>query len=233
MDSIIYRIVIIVCIIFCGCEKTTTSTSVTIAGVVRDEVTGLPVEGAFVGLKLYFCIDGGCHSTPMSGATAASGTDGRYQITYVYNKDVPIANGEGKFYFPHYFCTYASKANYIGSSMHSLFDSVYADADIKLYHSCQLKLHVKNEGINKLDGVSVYIDKGYGISHPFGSPQFGINFKGVKLDTIYYLNEKLWGNYSYTYKVVTSNSSVHNPNFIIYSFFLTKPDTINELHISF
>jgi hypothetical protein len=100
-----------------------------------------------------------------------------------------------------------------------------------LYHSAQLNVHVKNEGINKLEGVRVCVDKGLGFSF-FGTPEFTLYCKGINLDTVYIL-KNLWGGFSYSCHVIPLTGPTYNPMPIAQSSILMKPDTITDLHITF
>jgi hypothetical protein len=226
----IYRVLFIVFItIFSSCEEK--NINVIITGVVKDEVTGEPVPGASVGLQIYFCQDGRCYSSSIPGTGTVSDNDGSYTISYEYNSDKPYLFKDQPFQFPSSYCTYASKSGFVTSDNHYLGDKVYDNADLKLYHSAQLYVHVKNEGIHNLEGARVCIDRGIGFTF-FGTPQYSLYCKGRNLDSVFILSN-LWGDFTYGCKVVSLNGPANTgPSYFNTDIFL-KPDTINNLLIAF
>jgi hypothetical protein len=224
-----YRCLVLLSILCTSCEEK--DFKVTITGRVSDAVTGLPVDGAIVSLRIYYCEEGRCYSKTVSDAPSLTGSDGTYTLNYKYNIDHPVVFKERPFPFPEAHNVYSTKTGYITSDNHSLYDNIFDNADIKMYHSAQLNLHVKNEKINNLDGVRVCIDRGLGFS-VFGTPQFILVCRGFDFDSVYVLKE-LWGGFSYTCKVIPLTGSTYNPVPFVNKSISLLPDTINELSISF
>jgi hypothetical protein len=220
-----YRYLILGCFLLYSCEK---KYEVTISGTVTDEVTQELVAGANVGLETYYCMDGRCYSDPIPGTITTTGADGSYSINYIYYKEDTDDNP-----FPERLCAYAIKSGYIGSDLHYLNDKIYINATVKLFHSADLNIHVKNEGIYNLDAIKICLDKGVGFSF-FGTPEFTIRCIGADLDTVYSL-KRLWANYSYNYKLLRLNAPTGGPGALALKFssIQLKPDIVNEFNIAF
>jgi hypothetical protein len=218
------------CFFLCiSCEEK--ETEVVITGKVTDSVSGSGVEEAIVALKIDFCEDGRCYTQTISGTGSTTGTDGSFAINFRYKKDQPVLFKGRTFPFPLAYNVFATKAGYITSDDHSLNDNIFDNADIKLYHSSQLNVHVKNEGINNVEAVRVCIDRGLGFTI-FGTPQFIFQCKGYDFDSVFVL-KNLWGGFSYACKVIPITGSTYNPMPYVNKTIFLIPETINELSISY
>lgn len=231
-----YRYFILVFILLISCEQN--DIEVTITGKVTDAVTGAPVEGAIVSLCIYYNCEGKVYTNILDGSSCQSGPDGMFAYNYKYNNDKPPVfedkcslNRPRAYPFPQLYNVYARKSGFITSDYHSLSDNIINSADIKMYHSAQLNIHVKNEGINMLNGARVCIDRGSGFTF-FGTPQFIFSCVGYNFDSEYILKD-LWGGFHYLCKVIPLNGSTYTPNPYVNTSILLIPDTINYLSISF
>ena len=225
----LYRLVILCFILCISCEEK--ENEVTITGKVTDAVSGAGVEGANVSLMIYFCEDGRCYSQTISAANSITGSDGSYTMNFKYNTDHPVNFKQRTFPFPEAHNVFATKTGYITSDNHSLNDNIFDNTDIKMYHSSQLNVHVKNEGINNLEAVRVCIDRGLGFTF-FGTPQFILSCRGLDFDSVFVL-KNLWGGFSYTCKVIPITGSTYYPMPFVNKTISLIPDTINELSVSY
>lgn len=226
---------LILCI-SCECEEK--DRVVTITGKVTDAVSGWPVEGALVSLCIHYLYEVKSYTINISGSSCISDSYGMFTLKYKYNEDDPFYFKETSFpyrdryfTFPELFNVYATSTDYITSDYHSLSDNILNDADIKMYHSAQLNIHVKNEGINQVEGVRVCVDKGPGFTI-FGTPQFIFKCAGNDFDSIFVLKD-LWGGFYYTCKVISLTGSTYNPLPFVNKSSLLIPDTINYLFVSY
>ena len=232
------RFLVLFFLLFISCEKN--DTEVTISGKVIDAVSGSPVKGALVTLCIHYSCEGRIYTNNISGASAQSDTDGSYSINYKFNNDdAPVFKdrcnpGTMRSYpFPDMYTVYAAKTGYITSDYHPLNDNILHDADIKLYHSAQLNIHVKNEGINKTESVRVCIDRGLGFTY-FGTPQYVFKCVGYNFDSILEIKD-LWGGFYYICKVIPLDGPTYVPSSFVFvdKSVLLLPDTINLLSISY
>ena len=217
-----------------SCEK---NERVVITGIVIDEVTGNPVAGASVNLKLDYTYDGMHYSNVIYGTTTTTSSDGSYRIVYDSgHPEIGALNIPRP--FPKNYYAYASAPGFAGSDLQSLSDNNLRDVDIKLYHFAQLNLHVKNDGINNLKECSIWLDRGLAIAN-FGSPEFYFICKGQNFDSTFVINSVV-GNFKYTYEVVDQHgshyslfSSLYVGNTILSGSIIPKPDSITDLFIKF
>jgi hypothetical protein len=226
---------LILCI-SCGCKEK--DRIATITGKVTDAVSGKPVEGALVSLSIRYSYEDERYNISVTGASCLSGTDGMYILNYKYNKDEPVYFKETafpyrvmNFTFPEYYVVYATKTDFITSDYHTLSDSTVNNTDIKMYHGAQLNVHVKNEGINHLDGVRVCVDRGSGFTIN-GTPEFIFKCSGTDFDSTFVLKD-LWGGFYYTCEVIPLTGPTYKPVPYVYKFSLLLPDTINHLFVSY
>lgn len=215
-----------------SCEK---RDYVVITGIVTDEVSGSPVVGALVGLKLDFTYDGAHYSRIVDNTTTETAFDGSYRIVYDSGQSV-IGAMNLTWPFPKDYNVYASAQGFAGSDLHSLSDNNLKNADIKLYHFAQLNFHVKNDGINNLINGYIWIDRGL-ISSLSGSTEYYFICKGQNLDTTFIINN-MWGNFNYYYGVMEHYSPSRWGRFPIGTpvnsgTIIPKPDSITELFITF
>jgi len=214
-----------------SCEK---SERVVITGIVIDEVTGNPVAGASVSLKLDYTYDGMHYSIIIQGTTTTTASDGSYRI--LYDSGHPELGGMNIAKpFPESYCAYAMDPGFVGSDLHSLSDNNLRNVDIKLYHFAQLNLHVKNDGINNLKECCIWLDRG--LSHAFfGNPEFYFICKGQNFDSTFVINNT-WGNFKYSYEVVDTQGNYGSffpmGNTILSGSIIPKPDSITDLFLKF
>lgn len=233
-----YKFLILFFILCISCEDEVELREVTISGKVTDAVSGMPVNGARVSLCIHYLYEVKSYTIDISGSSCISDSSGIYTMKYKYNEDEPVHFKETSFpyrdmsfTFPDLFNVYATGTNYITSDYHSLSDNLLNEADIRMYHSAQLNIHVRNEGINHVDGVRVCVDKGPGFS-VFGTPQYIFKCIGNDFDSIYVLKD-LWGGFYYTCKVISLTGSTYNPLPYANKSSLLVPDTINYLFVAY
>jgi hypothetical protein len=231
----IHRISIILLFLLSSCNKNANKVAV-ISGVVRDEVTGQPVEGATVGIKVSYTYDSQHYSKSLPGGpTALTAQDGSYILKYTYNEEHPYLGEMNVPYpFPKAHHTYASCEGYIGSDLCPLSVDKNDSADIKLYRPARINIHAKNEGINKLNEVHISFDKRlyYGL---FNHDEIILDCSGSDFDSTFAVSV-FWANFKYYYTVMScANNAVRcpSPNIFQDGIIIPKPDSIMDLYISY
>jgi hypothetical protein len=225
----IYRIFFILWLILISCKKEDENKpyDITITGIVTDQVTGQPVEGATVSLgnQLVSYPEEGLMAPEQSTLTEP---DGRYKLI---TSAVPYNTGSVSpgTYQRNTIALIASKSGYIGSDRREMhyYGAHNSELDLRLYHSSELEVHIKNDTTNSIDTVDIKLVK------PTNSNNIVV-LKLVcnkrKLDSTYVL-KNLYGNWEYSIWVLKPGGQPLSPA-ISYSI-TPKPDTINSLYISF
>jgi hypothetical protein len=207
-----------------------------ITGTVIDEVTGNPVEGASVNLKIEYQVPA-YFSKLIQGTTTK--TDGSYAIVYEYNNDRPELGANNlPTPFPGNYYTYALASGFIGSDSHSLSDNIFDNAYLKLYHSAQINIHVKNDGINKLNEGYIWLDMRQSV--PNRTPRTELYFicQGQNFDSSFII-KNAWGDVKYYYGVSSTPLSEFSVmggfenRDVLRGSIIPKPDSITDLFISF
>jgi hypothetical protein len=224
----IYRVSFIMCLILTSCKKEDEYKpySITINGVVTDQVTGQPVEGATVslGLQMSRAAFEGLVGTMQSTST---GPDGRYLlITSTVPYGVVVSPGSRQ---RTTFALIANKSGYIGSNRQEMhyYGAHNSVIDLKLYHFSELNLHLKNDTTNTIDTVTIKL-----VKMVFDSEWTVLTLvcSTRKLDSTYVV-KNLFGNWEYSILVLKPGGQNFSPE-IRYSI-TPQPDTINILDISF
>jgi len=225
----IYRVFFILCFILISCNKEEENKpyNITITGVVTDQVTGQPVAGATVSLGKQEW------GMPIEGLNApeqstSTGPEGKYQlITQV----VPYNTGSVSpgTYFSHGIALIASKSGYIGSNRQEFlyYGAQNSRLDLKLYHSSELNLHIKNDTTNSIDAVDIKLIKS---TNSFSLTVLTLVCNKRKLDSTYMINN-LFGNFEYVIQVLKPGGQPYST--IIEYRVTPTPDIINSFDISF
>jgi hypothetical protein len=232
----IYRIFLILCFILASCKKENEAYNITISGIVTDQVTGQPIEGATVSLGNQGI---GSQSDELINPiqTTSTGLDGRYKFKTSAMKYIPGSVSVGS-YRSYCIAIVASKSGYIGSNRQeiSYYDAHNSVLDLKLYHSSELDLHIKNDTANSIDAVDIRLIKSYNyvtfysISSYYLLPVLTLYCNKRNLDSTYVV-KNLFGNWEYSILVLRPGGQLFSPE-IKYSI-SPKPDIINSFDISF
>lgn len=195
---------------------------ITITGIVTDQTSNQPVEGATVSCGVQRGAMPG-NTIVSIGATTLTGTDGRYSISSrseSVNDLSSVALGQRGLSI----AILANKDGYAGSDR---FEIYYYNAkdqiiNIPLYRKASLNLNIKNDTLNSIDSVEVelYKNSSYNPIRVFDTI-----CKGIKLDTTYVI-DNLYGNCNYTLQMINEVKTT--------KYTLTpKPDEINNFEIVF
>ena len=226
----IYRVFFILCFILTSCSKNEEENKpydITVTGVVTDQVTGQPVEGATVsiGNQLVSYPEEGLLAPSQSTST---GQDGRYKLT---TSSVPYKTGSVSpgSYQRSIIALIASKSGFIGSNRGEMqYYGAHSSAlDLQLYHSSELSLHIKNDTTNNIDTVFIKLVKPM---NAYLLTVFTLVCNRRKLDSTYML-KNLFGNWEYSLQVLKPGGLPFSPA-VKYSI-SPKPDTINSFYISY
>jgi hypothetical protein len=204
--------------------------NITLSGVVTDQVTGQPVEGATVSLGIQNVWIEGLLAPEQSTST---GWDGRYEVV---TKTQPYTTIGAHRVSPGQLQTQrilliASKSGFIGSDRQEIpYYSVqnvvsYSELDLHLYLSSELNLHIKNDTTNNIDTVDIKLVRDINF---ITFTELTMVFNKRKLDSTYVI-KNLFGNWEYGIQVLKHGSYSN-----IISYVLTpKPDNINNFDVSF
>jgi len=216
-----------------SCEKTERAV---ITGIVTDEVTGNPVSGASVSMKIDYTYDAQHFSKTIQGTATKTASDCSYTIVYEYNNNNPELGAMNVVkLFPESYYTYASAPGYIGSDLHSLSDNNLENADIILNHSARINLHVKNGGINELNEGYIWLDRGL-FNARFEKTELYFICKGQNFDSTFIINNA-WGDFKYSYGVIATKGSYSGffpfGETVLSGSVFPEPDSITDLFITF
>jgi hypothetical protein len=218
----------ILCIILYSCKKEDEYKpyNITISGVVTDQATGQPVEGATVSLGLQMSKGSfeGLFGTMQSTST---GPDGSYRlITSTERYGGPQSPGSRQ---RTTFALIAGKSGYIGSNRQEMYyyGAHNSVLDLQLYRSSELDLRIKNDTTNAIDAVNIKL-----VKMVFDSywTVLTLDCNKRKLDSTYVV-KNLFGNWEYNILVLKPGGQTFSPE-IKYSI-TPKPDEINNFDISF
>jgi hypothetical protein len=230
----IQRISVLLLLLLSSCKENTDKVAV-INGVVRDEVTGLPVESANVAIMVDYVYDGQHYSNTIQGTTAITAPDGSYSINYTYDSEHPfLGEMNTEFPFPASHCTYAWREGYMGSDKHYLSEEKNDSSDLKLYPPARINVHAKNSGINNLSEVWISFDRQL-YSVLYKKDEIIIHCLGTDFDSTFSL-KTLWGNYKYYFTVMKCSNNAancHGPFVFQRGSITPKADSIKELYISY
>jgi hypothetical protein len=235
----IYRVFFILCFLLTSCKKEDGKKedkykpyNITLSGVVTDQVTGQPVEGASVSVGIQNVWIEGLLAPEQSTST---GWDGRYELVtkmQPYTPSGPHRVSPGQLH-TQYILLIASKSGFIvsdrqGISYYSV-QKLVSDSvlDLHLYHSSELNLHIKNDTTNNIDTVDIKLVRDINF---ITFTELTIVCNKRKQDSTYVI-ENLFGNWEYGIQVLKPGGQPFSPP-IKYSF-TPKPDTINSFQISF
>lgn len=225
----IYIVFFILCFILTSCKKEDENKpyNIIITGVVIDQVTEQPVDGATVSLgkQTYGMPIEGLKSPEQSTLT---GPDGKYKLitgTVPYNTG-SISPGR---YFSNGIAFIASKSGYIGCNRQEIlyYGAQNSSINLKLYHSSELNLHIKNDTTDNIDAVDIKLIKS---TNAFPLTVMTLICNKRTLDSTYLIKD-LFGNFEYTIQVLKPGGQPFSPP-IKYSI-SPKPDEMNNLDISF
>jgi hypothetical protein len=233
----IYRVFFILCFLLTSCKKEDGKKedkykpyNSTLSGVVTDQVTGQPVEGATVSVGVQNVWIEGLLAPEQSTST---GWDGRYELVtkmQPYTSSGPYRVSPGQLQTQRILLI-ASKSGFIGSDRQEIsyysVQNLVSDSvlDLRLYHSSELNLHIKNDTTNNIDTVDIKLMRDINFI-TFTELTMVCNKR--KLDSTYVI-KNLFGNWEYGIQVLKPGS--YSP---IISYALTpKPDTINNFDVSF
>jgi hypothetical protein len=230
-QTMFYRIILILSLFsLCSCERDSKNYTyyITVSGVVSDQVTNMPVEGAKVQAGTQRGAMPG-NSLLYSSATATSGLNGKYSLRVKTEsvKDlstIPLGMRGN--------CTaiIATMEGFAGSRRHEFYYYNAKDCvlDLKLYHLAQLNLHLKNDTVNNnVDEVNIRIKE---FSGDNSSYIMEIVCKERKQDSILSINT-LWANWPYFIQVVKPDGTFFSPK-IEYQV-TPKPGIVNSFDIIF
>jgi hypothetical protein len=224
----IYRVFFILCLVLISCKKKDENRpyNIIINGVVTDQVTGQPVEGATVSLGIQM-VPSGTEGLVASKQSTSTGPDGRYELIistehYIVEGKVSVGT-----YLGLHIALIASKAGYIGSNLQVIryYDAQSTVLDLQLFHSSELILHIRNDTTNSIDTVDIKLARKINYT-TFTELTLVCNKR--KLDSTYVIKD-LFGNWEYGIQVLKPGSY-----YPIIEYTLTpKPDTINNFDVSF
>ena len=213
-------------IILFSCKKPKDEPVDVFTGVVIDQVTGKPVEGASVSLENYIDCEITKNPNQIVGL-GTSGKDGEFKISVPTNTWVHIN--------PNCIFAFASMTGYNGCN-HPRVSVGQGEIIIKLYHYAQLNLHVKNDTINnKIDEAEIWLDFSSG---PWQYPEYKKKCQGKKFDTTFVFNQ-LKGNQNYSLRVVKLGTSSSPPLVFMTgalffdSIIKINEDALNEFSVTF
>lgn len=228
----IYRIILILCLILSSCKKEKDEEGkaydITINGVVTDQVTGQPVEGAQVSLGRQFA------DRPEEGLiepiqSTLTGPEGSYELitqSVTYEPHGSVSLGE---YQRQIIALIAGKSGYIGSDRVEMryYGAENSVINIQLFHSSELDLHIKNDTTNSINAVSVKL-----IKSPNYIPVTVLTLvcNTRNLDSTYVI-KNLFGNMDYSILVLKPDGEPFSPQI---GFSITPAaDAINNFAISY
>lgn len=207
-----------------SCEK---SKTVVITGTVTDEVTGNPVSGASVSLKLDYHYDGAHNTFNINETNTTSESDGSYRI--IYDSDPPKVASGVPWPFPKNYKVYATAPGFAGSDLHPLSDEKRQQVDVKLYHYAQLNIHAKNNGIYNVKQGYIWLERSLPLAF-MESTEYHFFCNGQNFDSTFII-KNIWANIEYSYGfsqgyyiplIGSASGSI-----------IAKPDSINDFFIPF
>jgi hypothetical protein len=206
-----------------ACEKL--FDKITISGMVTDQVTKQPIEGAIIYLGDKTDQDDGVHLQNIRSMDITN-KDGSYRFK------IPESDYSGE-NFHLYPVVYAMKDGYPGSSIHSILDNNYNN-NIELYHPAKLILRVWNDTVrNNCDNAILQMSARQYRSYPhnigaslMGHSHIETECSGRTFDTIFEFNT-MWGNMQYSLYFSPTYCSLPRADFTI------MPDSTLNLSLSF
>jgi hypothetical protein len=223
----IYRVFFILCLVLISCKKKDENRlyNITINGVVTDQVTGQPVEGATISLGIQ---PGGWLTEGLWALeqSTSTGSGGRYEFITSAEPYIEGLVSPGNYQW-HWIAIIASKSGYIGSDRQEFhyYGAQNSVLDLKLYHSSELNLNIKNDTTNSIDTVDITLVRKINFT-TFTELTLVCNKR--KLDSTYVIRN-LFGNWEYGIQVLKPGSYTPITEYTL----IPKPDTINSFDVSF
>lgn len=223
----INRIILIACFCIVSCENDTNKPyDIVISGIVSDQVTKQPIEGATVscGIIPGLLPGGGLLGVKDSAITDSNG------FFKLITQSQSGKDGASLTTKTHSIALLASKAGYGTSNRNEIYylDAHNTTMDFELFHYCQLNLHIKNDTINNsIDAVVIKLTR---IIQVGSLQEAYLTCNSRKLDSVYEI-KKIPGNLTHYIEVLKTGGAQFSPA-IVHSVNL-KPDVINNLDISF